>query len=66
MNHSKMIINKNNFSVLLYNDNYYCYSYEKLIAIYNNTLKITSKKLSGDNKKHLREFKKIVDNKMKV
>ena len=23
MNHSKMIINKNNFSVLLYNDNYY-------------------------------------------
>ena len=61
MDRMKMIINKNNFSILLYNDNYYCFSYEKLIAIYNNILKITSQKLSGDNKKHLREFKKIVD-----
>lgn len=63
----KMIINEKNYSVLKVDNTLYLFSYEKWIAQFKNgTINQVCDKLSGDNKKHLRMFKKIVDNECKT
>lgn len=60
----EIIYSSKNFVVLKYKDCYYCYSYCKLISMYNvdtNAFRVFDNKIETQkNKCHLKQFKEII------